>query len=372
MLAGVSRLVGMVLALLVALAAGGNLAPASRALPLDAARRDGLVRLAEPIEQCIRKLDTGSEGAFRGCYDWHSAVHANLALRIVSRLTGESRYRGVADEVATPAAIDAERSALASGDLAVELPYGYAWLLLLDHEANRDHIHTAALDVLGPLRAWLRDALDAPAHVRATRYTSSTFPAYALHRWYSRFDPERAKSFAAGAAPRLLAQRDVACAAQARRSGFLDPCASLLLALSQMARDTAVDRDALEEMARTVASRRPLRAADLTTIFEAGLNFSRAWALYAAADVLGDRTLLERGDLLFDVHLAQPGLWRQRYADYSHWVAQFGVYALALRSEIGRVAYPTPSPTAVPLPRPEPGDPAWLGPWPVGPSVWAY
>lgn len=370
----------MILGLLVALSAGAP-TPA-RALPLERQHLEALARLAEPIAECIGQPDTNSP-AFHGCYDWHSAVHANLAVRIIARLAGQPGYRLSADEIASTDNIAAEHALLDDGLLEEELPYGYAWLLLLDLEAGRADIHAMAVDAAAAVRAWLGSRLDSSLNVTASRYTSSTFPAYALHRWYSGFEPAQASQFAQQAAPRLLAQREAACSAEPRRPGFLDPCASLLLALSQMAADGGVGDAAIAEMARVVAARPIVRAATLSAIFEAGLNFTRAWALYAAADVTGDATLVARADRLFGAQLAQPEIWREGYADYSHWVAQFGVYALDLRSRVGPISGPSPTPPASPVPLPIPLPPIPLpprpndaphpwGPWQVAPSVWAY
>src|SRR5690606_8919705 len=64
-----------------------------------------------------------------------------------------------------------------------------------------------------------------------------------------------------------------------------------------------------------------------------GLNFSRAWGLYAGYRLTGDPALR---DLYLDhllTHIDHPEYWAEDYYKYSHWVAQFGVYALALTYE---------------------------------------
>jgi CubicO group peptidase (beta-lactamase class C family) len=109
-----SRLAVLLLAVLLGLAAG--VAP-TRAVPMEPRHLDALLRLAEPIEDCVGNYDHRIErgGAFHGCFDWHSAVHANLALRLVARLTGQSRYRVVAEQIATPAKLAEDQAMLASG-----------------------------------------------------------------------------------------------------------------------------------------------------------------------------------------------------------------------------------------------------------------
>lgn len=379
---------GLIFLVVVALAGHAGHAAPARALPLRGELRGALTELAQPIADCVVRRDTDSP-AFHGCYDWHSAVHANLTLRAVSRLTGQPAYRATADEVATVSAVADEHAHLGDGRLIGELPYGYSWLLLLDVEARRPDVHAMAADAAADVRGWLNSNIDRRQPALNTRYGSSAWAAFALHRWYRAFAPERADRFAAEMAPRLLAHRAAACSTGDLPRGFLDPCAALLMALSQLSRDATVDRAALAEMAAVVAGRRALRSAQLTTIFQAGLNFSRAWSLYLAAEATGDRALVAAGDRLFHAHLDQPALWRQGYAQYSHWVAQFGVFALMLRSEIEVSGEPVPSPSGPtppptppgatpipslslpPAPPPGPTDEPWLGERRVAPSVWA-
>jgi hypothetical protein len=62
----------------------------------------------------------------------------------------------------------------------------------------------------------------------------------------------------------------------------------------------------------------------------AGLNFSRAWGLWALWDASGDT---HYRDLYVEHvwrHVAQPDYWAQDYWAHSHWIAQFGVHAIWL------------------------------------------
>lgn len=349
------RLIGVLLALLLAGHAGAP--PPTRAVPLDVALAAHLRRLVEPIESCIVRHDT-ENAVFGGCFDWHSAVHANLTLRVAARLLPDAELRALAEDVATPEGVALEHAALEGGLLEAERPYGYAWLLLLDIEAGRADIHAMASDAARRVRGGLARALADESLALSTRYRNSSFPVFALHRWYSRFSPARAAGFAAFAAPRLEAHVPLACAPDRGTNGFFDPCASLLLALSQLAgQSDAVDRGQLREMAINVAAQRPLKSARMRSIFQAGLNFSRAWALYAAAGVLDERAFIDRGDRLFRVNVAQPAIWHEGYEDYSHWVAQFGVFALQLR---GEVSLSPATPYALPTGGlPWPGMPWW-------------
>jgi hypothetical protein len=52
-----------------------------------------------------------------------------------------------------------------------------------------------------------------------------------------------------------------------------------------------------------------------------------------AAAALNQSEVLDSGDDYFLATLNSPELWNENYDAYSHWVAQFGVLALDLRSQ---------------------------------------
>lgn len=69
---------------------------------------------------------------------------------------------------------------------------------------------------------------------------------------------------------------------------------------------------------------------EIDSAHQGGLNFSRAWGLWAAW-VASDNPTYR--DLYVDhvrTHVLQPQYWAQDYWSYSHWVAQFGVHAIEL------------------------------------------
>ncbi len=169
----------------------------------------------------------------------------------------------------------------------------------------------------------------------ASDYQNLSFAAFALHRWYARFASEAAADFRVAMAPRMVAHSGEVCSSARGEDGFFDACANLLLALSDMdANDDAVVDDALlRDLYRQVLLQPPLSAPQINTAHAAGLNFSRSWSIYAAAVALDDSAAVRVGDQYFLTHLRAPELWRDDYRSYAHWVAQFGVHALDLRSQ---------------------------------------
>jgi hypothetical protein len=58
------------------------------------------------------------------------------------------------------------------------------------------------------------------------------------------------------------------------------------------------------------------------------LNFSRAWALFALYEASGDERLLAGYLDHMEMNLKHPSWWRGDYRSVSHWVPQFGMFAL--------------------------------------------
>ncbi|MBF0613323.1 MAG: hypothetical protein HQL55_19565, partial [Magnetococcales bacterium] len=73
----------------------------------------------------------------------------------------------------------------------------------------------------------------------------------------------------------------------------------------------------------------------VATAHQGGVNYSRSWGLSAAVRVTGDQVLVKARDEHLAIMLNHLPEWRQDYRRFAHWVAQFGVLALALAQEGG-------------------------------------
>jgi hypothetical protein len=74
---------------------------------------------------------------------------------------------------------------------------------------------------------------------------------------------------------------------------------------------------------------RPLDVSEMSG-HTAGLNFSRSWALWSIFEATGDQRYRESFQAHVSALLAYPRYWNENYYRYAHWVAQFGIYAIAL------------------------------------------
>jgi Protein of unknown function (DUF2891) len=290
--------------------------------------------LAAPIAECVGRNDT-AHPVFHGCIDWHSAVHGNYSLRVVSRLTGDKEFVDIAQSVISADGLRGELTSVNAGQIGQELPYGFAWLLILDREAAFGDMAPLAVAVSSQLRQWITDHVEG-SELNSTEYQNLSFAVFALHRWYLRFAPKEAATLRRTVVSTLAKRWREPCSQESRQiAGFFDPCANLLLALSDShAADPGIVDDAdLASILDAVIAVPPLAPQDLLGVHTAGLNFSRSWAIYVTAVALGRKQLLEVADEYFLATFNAPELWRENYHCYSHWVAQFGVHALDLRDQ---------------------------------------
>lgn len=301
---------------------------------LEDSRLDLVRAFATTIADSLARVDT-DHPAFHGCYDWHSAVHGTYALLAASRLTTDPAYADVAVAVTGESRVRDEEAALAAGRLDNELPYGFAWALILDAEAERAGIGTyrglatACRDrLVGHLDA-LRTAGRLPDVALDEEYPNATWAAIALLRWGRTVGDARAVDAATESARGIV---DGLCSsaavdADARRAGrgFYSPVHLAALLAADLG-----DAASVEKLAATGRlSDELLQTQKMPTVHSAGLNFSRAWGLYGAWRATQDARWRDGAARLVLGHAATPERWRDDYARYRHWVPQFGVFAIA-------------------------------------------
>ena len=172
--------------------------------------------LSAPITECVVREDT-AHPVFHGCVDWHSAVHGNYALRVVSRLTGDTKFIDVAQSVTSPDGLRSELASVDEGRLYQELPYGFAWFLILDREADSAELAPLALSVSSQLRQWITQHVGG-SELLASEYHNLSFAVFALHRWYLRFAPEDATALRRTVVSALAKRWREPCSQESRRN----------------------------------------------------------------------------------------------------------------------------------------------------------
>ena len=299
----------------------------------EADREAHLRALSAPILDCIARSDTSSP-AFHGCWDWHSAVHGIWATLALARLVGDPAFTAAADAQLTADAVAGELTRVEAGGPFGEVPYGYAWLLRLAREradAGRQDLLPHGRAAAARLDGWI-DALS-PAGIDtalgADDYVNLSWALVHRLQW-ARHDGDAARAaeieaFAADEVlPRSCRVRDDVDAL----GEFFPPCLHRVLALAAALPPA--------ERAELQAELQDGPPADLVPLVEpapahvAGLNFSRAFGLWAAFEATGDSRWRDAYVEHVEAHMAQPAFWAEDYLAHSHWIPQFGVYALAL------------------------------------------
>ena len=290
--------------------------------------------LSVPILKCIVRYDT-SNPAFHGCIDWHSAVHATFALHAISRLTGADSYQAAAEmAVGGRGAVEAAGHEVAAGELPQELPYGFAWALILDTETRIEGsneydslANAAGTQLLNWVEAESPHVLGSLAS--SQEYSNSVWPMDALILWARTTGQTSIVTSVENRGESVLTPTVVAksCTGPsgAGTYGFFAPCS--LVALFTWLTGVPSDHNSI---LKELATYKVLKPGQMTTIHSAGLNFSRTWGDVAAHGLTGDVIWLEREEKIFQSELTFKRAWDAHYADYSHWVAQFGVLTLWL------------------------------------------
>lgn len=302
--------------------------------------RDGHLRaLSVPILDCVGQDDT-NHPAFHGCIDWHSAVHATWSLLAISRLTGDPSFAEAAHVVLEPQAVADELAVMkAGGPFPGEVPYGYAWFLALARERER-----AGFDDLVPLADVVTDELTDhvqtvpdPLFPQRTHNDDYLNLSWALMNLWVQAAWEEDGDRQAWI-EELVRDRILPISGQCRLSNaadnvydFFPPCLhQARLIVEVLPPDEAADW--LLEALPDPWDLPPVT--DAPSPHVAGLNFSRTWGLYALWEATGDLAIRDLYVAHIDAMMARPELWAEDYWAYSHWVAQFGVYGLALSDGI--------------------------------------
>jgi len=307
---------------------GGTVLAAAEPPPelaaLDHDKQPMAAELARQAAYCSGRQDT-SHPAFKGCIDWHSAVHGVWALLAYQRATGDTKYAALVGSILNKERLSQERAHLRQAPL-FEMPYGRAWFLRLAIEHHRltgsEELLPFADEVASSLRDFYRGR-------RIDRFSGAYQSAswalinlldYARHRHLAELEAE-----VKDAVKKNFVDVDPTCAAGRERGEFMAICSNWAALVSRV-----LSREEyaawLEKFIAINGLPAPLTRPD--SDHEFGLNFSRAWGLWDIYAASG------RADVAsaYAAHLKagyQPASnWRGSYQAVGHWVAQFGLFAL--------------------------------------------
>ncbi len=287
--------------------------------------------LAEQAAYCAARADT-AHPVFHGCVDWHSAAHAHYALTAYERLTGDRAHAAFLDGSLSRDGLAAERAdMLARPDF--ERPYGRAWFLRLYVERKAAH----GDDRLAPLARDIAQSLvdlylDQAPDPNARDYRSASFALINLLA-YGRAEGDAAiTGFVERTVRAQFMAPDARCNLADEPRGFLSTCASWawLVAETATPAEFAVWYAAWNPGIETWT---PIAAP--ANAHQYGKNFSRAWGLAALYKATGDARYRALYCAHRDAGYAQWDAMKNDYMAVGHWVAQFGMLALAEGADKG-------------------------------------
>lgn len=290
------------------------------------------------IARGIAETDTDAP-VFHGCIDWHSAVHGHWALFRIARATGRHEEEARAADASMKPDLIGKETALLKGDPLGELPYGFAWFLLLAEEFERWSTEQKGKD---PKR--LRAMADAAAaaliaHYRreapsplTREYENAPWAMVRLHRWFTFAEDKDGLALVNKwiGGMKGLEKPENGFAFDRKHTDFFSRFGNFayLTARTREAKDLAVFLEL-----------RPVFDEDIAPLVDTagaahhlGTNWSRAWALKALAAAAPEEADRKRFRRAFEAHVAQGMKQHEASKDdywaYGHWVPQFAVYAV--------------------------------------------
>jgi Protein of unknown function (DUF2891) len=291
-------------------------------------RADIAKALAGAVREAVARNDTAHD-AFCGCIDWHSAVHGTWALVAYARMTGDRQHDALVAQVLRPEKLAAERDLLrARPDF--EMPYGRAWFLRLarEHElyAGNGALRAMADDVLASLLAHLGRR---PPDPRRGSYQSDSWALINMHEYAAWSGNAAALETIRGWVSAHFIEHEGGCDYALENGHFMGVCTNWAWLVSKVLPQAAFDRWAEAFFAQAGL---PRPVTEPVNWHHHGLNFSRAWGLWALSTATGSaaarQAWLEAYAAHFRATYEQPARWRGSYQGVGHWVPQFGMLAL--------------------------------------------
>jgi len=273
------------------------------------------LNLSIPPATCVVRHDI-DHPAFHGCVDWHSAVSGTLALIGYTRITGDTRYLPLIQEILRPENLAAEQSYLKQHP-DFEMPYGRAWLLRLAIEYPSEALFNFADEVADSLLANYQENGVDPA---ADEYDNA---AWALINLWDYALLRQNLPMMQAIRDLVLSVKASPCSIAPERPGFMSPCLNWAWLISKILPLDEFIPWLMEFMPELPAPvQKPL------TTHHYGLNFSRAWGLWGLYKATGYQKYADLFADHFWTGYKDPQNWSGNYHTVAHWVANFGLFAL--------------------------------------------
>lgn len=285
-----------------------------------------LAELARPVSKCLARKDT-EHPIFNGCVDWHSSVHAIWSLIRYKRVTGSHKYDLIITDKLDANKVNEEFRMLKSKPY-FEMPYGRAWFLRL----VIDYEHVFGTNLLQPMGDYVAKTIiqyykgNSPDPYAKT-YSNPSWALLNLYQYGTHRKRDDWIKFVQNVVRKEYIDTKNKCLDDVGRSseGFMDVCGNwaYLVAITDVVQNY---RNWLKAFYEDIDTISPID--DAKNNHEKGLNFSRAWSYWHIYKHSGENRYIELYKKHIGEQLRNETWWKG--ADYSvtHWVAQFGIYAI--------------------------------------------
>jgi hypothetical protein len=291
---------------------------------------------------------------FNGCYDWHSAVHAHWAVLRADLKGSGSSLTGRANAVNarfTDASLmkireNLERPELLNKPADWELPYGRAWFLRLasEHEiwsrarGIRDSARLRSLGdfVATQLMNYYTNNLPSPLN---TNYKSDSWSMAQLLNWFRHVGNATAEAQVLALVKKNFRDRPISWSVGDDTNAdlyFSTYWNWVYVITTAYDAEQALQIVAPENLPSAALTPIP-EPASTTDVHHLGVNWSRAWGVKALARDLiqvrgGEDPTTKKLVAAYYEHVragrARHEKYKDNYYSYSHWVPQFGIYAI--------------------------------------------
>jgi DUF2891 family protein len=280
--------------------------------------------LARQVAYCSQRRDT-QHPAFKGCVDWHSAVHGVWALVAYERATGNRQYAEIVSSLLDRDALARERNHLKQSP-QFEMPYGRAWFLRLaiDHHklTGTDDLLPFADEIASSLRDYYRSrTIDRfSSAYQSDSWALINLLDYARHRHLSDLEAELT-----GWIKVSFVDVNPKCSFDRERGEFMAICTNWAALVGRV-----LERQPYSEWVDKFIAMNglPVAITQADADHEYGLNFSRAWGLWDIYQNTGRADVIKAYAEHLERGLTPARNWRGAYMVVGHWVAQFGMFAV--------------------------------------------
>lgn len=307
-------------------------------LPLLEQREELSLQFAEQAASCVSRQDT-THVLFSGCIDWHSSVHGNWAvLRYLNSGMTESGLEEAVEWLSTPQGLSLLQQEISflKENPNFELPYGRAWLLRFALDASHHAPEAKLEETLYPVFEDLwASVTSGKQETYSTSYRSFSWALinlydFAMHFGYQS-EREEIETLIRSV---VLVEGGFPCSYESEAGSFMAVCTNWMMLASRV-----LDRGEFDQWLDSFLSLNglPEPIESPKNSHELGLNFSRAWGLWAAYDKAIELDVLDAYIDHFNTGYEQYLETRDDYRAAGHWVAQFGMYAIhpLLKGSIG-------------------------------------